>query len=256
MFIASKLLALLTQPLWWVIALLVFACFVGRRRPFLAQGLVGTALTLLLLLGWQPLPELLIRQLESRHAEFAPQAPLQDYAGAIVLGGGTASGHVAQAHIQPLVTDSAERLTTPVVMLRYNPHLRLVYTGGEGEWSGVGPSEAERARQFFDSMGLSSAQVIYESASRNTYENAVLTAQLPQIDKTQRWLLVTSAFHMPRSMATFAKAGWNVTAYPVDFRTGTDTPWLRYSLREGLTDWQLALHEYLGLLAYRITGRL
>lgn len=207
--------------------------------------------------GWQPLPELLIRQLESRHAEFAPQAPLQDYAGAIVLGGGTASGHVAQAHIQPLVTDSAERLTTPVVMLRYNPHLRLVYTGGEGEWSGVGPSEAERARQFFDSMGLSSAQVIYESASRNTYENAVLTAQLPQIDKTQRWLLVTSAFHMPRSMATFAKSRlerdrvsggfphWNIYAVAALF-----------TARKDCTNWQLALHEYLGLLAYRITGRL
>lgn len=256
MFIASKILALLTQPLWWVVALLVGASLVSPRQPVLGRRLVVTALTMLLTLGWQPLPDALLRQLENRYAEFAPQADLKDYVGVIVLGGGTESGHVAQAHVQPLMTDAAERLTAPVAMLRHNPHLQVVYTGGEGAWLGVGPSEAERARKYFDSMGLSPAQVRYESASRNTYENAVLTGQLPNIDKSQRWLLVTSAFHMPRAMATFAKAGWNISAYPVDFRTGTDTPWTSYTLRDGVANWQLLLHEWLGLLAYRVTGRL
>ena len=256
MFIASKTLALLTQPLWWVVALLVGACLVLPRQPVLGRRLVFTALTMLLTLGWQPIPDTLLRQLESRYTEFSPQANLKDYVGVIILGGGTESGQVAQAHTQPLMTDAAERLTAPVAMLRHNPHLHLVYTGGEGAWLGVGPSEAERARTYFDSMGLLPGQVRYESASRNTYENAVLTGELPQIDKSQRWLLVTSAFHMPRAMATFTKAGWNVSAYPVDFRTGTDTPWTSYSLRDGVANWQLLLHEWLGLLAYRITGRL
>ena len=256
MFIASKILALLTQPLWWVTVLLVMACLTVRRRPVLGQRLVATALAILLVLGWQPLPDRLIHQLESRYAEFPPQADLKDYVGVIVLGGGTESGHVVQAHVHPLVTDAAERLSATVAMVRRNPHLQVVYTGGEGEWLGLGPSEAERARMYFDSMGLSNQQVRYESVSRNTYENAVLTAQLPNREKTRRWLLVTSAFHMPRSMATFTKAGWNVSAYPVDFRTGTETPWTRYSLRDGVTNWQLLLHERLGLLAYRITGRL
>lgn len=256
MFIASKIVALLTQPLWWVVALLVSACVILPRKPVLGRRIIAAALTILLVLGWQPIPELAIRQLESSYTELSPQADLKDYVGVIVLGGGTESGHVAQAHLPPLMTDAAERLTTPVAMLRRNPHLRLVYTGGEGEWLGVGPSEAERARMFFDSMGVPQQQVMYESVSRNTFENAVLTAQLPDMDKTQRWLLVTSAYHMPRSMATFTKIGWNVTAYPVDFRTGTDTPWTSYSLRDGVANWELLLHEWLGLLAYRITGRL
>ncbi len=256
MFIASKILALLTQPLWWVVALLVSACLILPRKPVLGRRIAAAALTILLVLGWQPIPEWAIRELESSYTEFSPQANLKDFVGVIVLGGGTEIGYVAQAHGQPLLTNAAERLTAPVAMLRRNPHLRLVYTGGEGEWLGVGPSEAERARMFFDSMGVPLQQVAYESVSRNTYENAVLTAQLPNMDKTHRWLLVTSAFHMPRSMATFTKIGWNVTAYPVDFRTGRDTPWTRYSLRDGVANWQLLLHERLGLLAYRITGRL
>jgi uncharacterized SAM-binding protein YcdF (DUF218 family) len=117
-------------------------------------------------------------------------------------------------------------------------------------------SEAQRAKMFFDSVGLAGPGVEYEGASRTTHENATLTSQLQGIDITQRWLLVTSAWHMPRSMATFTKAGWNVTAYPVDFRTGLATPWNEYSVGSGLRSWQLVLHEYLGWVAYRMTGRL
>jgi uncharacterized SAM-binding protein YcdF (DUF218 family) len=134
--------------------------------------------------------------------------------------------------------------------------LHIVYSGGEGTLLGDGPSEAERARVFFDSMGLTDKQVQYESASRNTYENAVFSARLPGITTTQPWLLLTSASHMPRAMGTFTKAGWRVTAYPVDFRTGATTPWLDYSLREGTQKWQMVLHEWLGILSYRLTGRL
>ena len=253
-FFASKIFALLTQPLTWVLALLMVSLRV-RHRPKLARVLVGTALALLLLLGWQPLPDLLIRQLENQYAEIPPQADLRGYVGMVVLGGSTESSYVAQAHVQPLLNDAAERMTAPMAMLRANPHLRMIYTGGGPELPPGALTEAQRAKIFFDSMGLSGPAVVYETASRTTHENATLSAQLPGIDITQRWLLVTSAWHMPRAMTTFAKAGWNVTAYPVDFRTGWATPWTEYSLGSGLRSWQLALHELLGDLAYRLTGR-
>ena len=116
-------------------------------------------------------------------------------------------------------------------------------------------SEAERAKLFFDSMGVPPQRVMYESASHTTYENAILSAKVPGVDPTQRWLLLTSAFHMPRAMALFRKAGWNVTPYPVDFRTSNDTPWASYSLAGGADKWHLVLHELAGLLAYRLAGR-
>jgi uncharacterized SAM-binding protein YcdF (DUF218 family) len=245
----------LTQPLTWVLALLAIS-LMARRRPVLGRALVAGAMALLLLLGWQPLPDLLIRQLESQYTEIPPQADLSDYVGMVILGGATEASYVAIAHAQPLLNDAAERMTAPLAMLQKNPHLRVLYTGG-GTARGAGIiSEAQRAKVFFDSMGVSGAAVVYESASRTTHENATLAAQLPGVDITQRWLLVTSAWHMPRSMATFTKAGWNVTAYPVDFRTGQATPWTEYSLGSGLRSWQLVLHELLGRLAYRISGRL
>lgn len=255
MSILADLFSLSTQPLVWVLMLLALGLLAGRRIV-LARVFVGGAMALLLLLGWKPLPDMLIRQLETQHREMPPQADLRSYVGMVVLGGSTEASFVATAHAQPLLNDAAERMTAPLAMLRNNPHLRMVYTGG-GTAKGVGAiSEAQHAKMFFDSVGLTGLGVEYEGASRTTHENATLTAQLPSVDITQRWLLVTSAWHMPRSMATFAKAGWNVTAYPVDFRTGLATPWNEYSLGSGLRSWQLAFHECLGWLAYRMTGRL
>ena len=256
MFFASKILALVTQPLLWVFVLLVLSLLVLQRWPRTGRRLVGTALAVLVLMAWKPLPEAIIRQLESRYPEMAPSAKLEGYVGVVVLGGATESGRTQMAHVQPMLNDAAERMTGTVAVLRANPQLRVLFTGGEGALMGVGQSEAERAKMFFDSLGLSGPQVQYESASRNTYENAVLTAKLQGVDPTQRWLLVTSAWHMPRSMATFAKAGWNVTAYPVDFRTGDSSDWLDFSMAGGAVEWQLALHELVGLLAYKLTGRL
>jgi uncharacterized SAM-binding protein YcdF (DUF218 family) len=254
MFVLGKILGGVTQPLAWVVALLVLALWTLRRRPALAHALTTAALGLLLFLGWLPAPNALLHNLESRYAEVPPQADLQPYVGMIVLGGAFEHGYVAQDHRQPVLNDGAERMVAPVAAARRYPTLQIVFTGGEGTVFGTGPSEAERARVLFESLGFTGERVRYESASRTTYENAVLTAQLPGLERSQPWLLVTSAWHMPRSMAVFRKAGWNVTAYPVDFRTGNSTPWAEYSLREGVTRWQLVLHEWLGMLAYGTRG--
>ena len=255
MFLASKIFALLTQPLIWVGALLAASLLV-RRNPERSRKLIMAALGLLLLIGWLPLPDLLIRHLESQYAEMPPDANLDQFAGIVVLGGASEPGYIAQGHTQPLLNHAAERMTAPVALLVHNPHLRIVFTGGEGTLLGIESTEAQRAKVFFDSMGIASSHVAYEAGSRTTYENAVLTGQLPGMDVTQRWLLVTSAWHMPRSMATFAQAGWNVTAYPVDFRTGLTTPWTAYALESGTHKWELVLHELLGWWAYRVLGRL
>lgn len=256
MFLLSKILALITQPLGWVALLMLLALLWARSKPRRAQRLLAGALGLLLLIGWQPPPHAVLRQLESQYPEFAPQADLRGYVGVIVLGGATESGYIAQAHSQPQVTDGAERMTAAVAVLQRNPDIRMVYSGGEGELLGTGPSEAERARVFFESLGATGPRMRYEAVSRNTHENAVLTAKMDGIDSTQRWLLITSAWHMPRAMGTFTKAGWNVTAYPVDFRTAPSTPWTEYSLRGGVQQWQLTLHELIGLLAYKLAGRM
>jgi uncharacterized SAM-binding protein YcdF (DUF218 family) len=104
-------------------------------------------------------------------------------------------------------------------------------------------------------MGVPRSALTLETRSQNTYENAVFTQALPGLDAQQPWLLLTSAWHMPRSLTTFKKAGWNVTPYPVDFRTAGTTPLGTYNLGEGAERWELLLHEWIGMAAYRLSGR-
>jgi uncharacterized SAM-binding protein YcdF (DUF218 family) len=255
MFIASKLLSFATQPLAWVLVLLLAGLLLMPVWRQWGMRLAWTALAALLLQGWEPLPDALLRQLEAKHHAPTPGTPLQPFAGAVVLGGALESAYVWQGHGQPALNEAAERMTTAVALLKQQPHLRLLFTGGEGELFAGDLTEADRAKIFFDQMGLDPQRVTYESASHTTYENAVLTARLPGVNPGQPWLLVTSASHMPRALATFVKAGWNVTPYPVDYRTGQHTPWTQYSLAEGARKWHTLLHEWVGLLAYRLAGR-
>jgi uncharacterized SAM-binding protein YcdF (DUF218 family) len=254
MFVAAKLLTFITQPLAWVALLLAMALWLPHRWRRASTALSWSALIVLLLQGWEPLPDALLRRLEQQYPAPA-RIDLQRYAGVVVLGGATDSSYVWEGHTQPALNGAPERMTAALPLLQQAPRLKLLFTGGEGKLIAKGLTEAERARRFYASMGVDPKRLLLESASRTTYENAVLSAQLPGVDKTQPWLLLTSAWHMPRSMATFQKAGWNVTPWPADYRAGLETPWMQYSLVQGAEKWRTALHEILGLWVYRLSGR-
>ena len=258
MFVIGKILDWSLHPLNWVAVLLgcsLLASLNPAWPPLRARRLALSAIALLMATGCQSVPDALIAHLESQYTEYAPAANLSQYAGIIVLGGAMESGQISARHLQPGLNDSAERMTAAIAIWRHNPQLKVVFTGGEGELMGSGPSEAQRARAFFVSQGMPDEAMILEDQSRSTWENAVFTARLPGIDNQKPWLLLTSAWHMPRSMATFQKMGWNVTAYPVDFRSGGVTSLSSYSISGGAVRWELYLHEVIGLLSYRLMGR-
>jgi uncharacterized SAM-binding protein YcdF (DUF218 family) len=197
--------------------------------------------------GWQAPVDALLRQLlEDRYA--VPAGAPQGYDGVIVLGGALEHDYLQLGRDQVGLNDAAERMTMAVQLMRASSTLQLLFTGGNAALMPVGPSEAELARRFFAAQGVDPARTRYESASRTTAENARLSARLPGIDPHRRWLLLTSAWHMPRALALFRAAGWNVTPYPVDFRTGASTPWTRYSIERGARSWSLLLHELVGQL--------
>lgn len=254
MFVLSKLLAFVTQPLSWVALVLLAGVLMLRRWPRMGHRLCTLALLTLLVQGWMGPPTALLHHLESRYPARDTLPDAERYAGVVVLGGALELPDLWEAHGQPALNGAAERMTAPLELLQRHAHLQLLFTGGHGQLLGQGLSEAQRAAWFYRTMGVPAQRLLLESASRNTHENAVLSAALPGVDKTRPWLLVTSAWHMPRAMATFEKAGWNVTAYPVDFTTARTVDWTAYALSHGL--WEMALHEYLGLLVYRLSGRL
>ncbi len=255
MFLASQLLGFLLEPLIWVLVPLVAGVVVLRRRPRGGRLLCATALAALLLSGWEAVPNAILRSMELRYPPPPAPAQMQDYVGVVVLGGALSNWRLWAEHGQPALNEAAERMTAAASLAHRYPHLQLLFTGGSVEVVDKGLTEAERARQFFDEQGVPAGRVWYESGARTTAENATLSARVPGVDPRQRWLLLTSAYHMPRSMAVFEAAGWNVRPYPVDYRTGSRASWYDFSLHYGPQAWTLALHEWIGLLAYRWAGR-
>ncbi|QHJ00174.1 YdcF family protein [Xylophilus rhododendri] len=256
-FVVSKLLSALTQPLSWVFLLMLAGLWRGRRQAARGRAMLWTGLLLILLLGWLPLPDLLLRRLEQ--AQPVPAAPGDPqwaaYAGVVVLGGALENAYVRDGNGQVALNGAAERMTMAIALARAHPRLKIVFTGGDGTLLRQTESEAAQARQYFREMGLADGQVLFESASRTTYENALYSAQLPGMDIHRPWLLLTSGWHMPRSLATFRKLGWTVTPYAVDYLAGRSTPWTQYAMVKSLSHWQIAVHETIGLWAYGLSGQ-
>lgn len=252
MFVVSKLLSAITQPAFWLLLLWLLSLLLPSRRQKLARSLQWLGLVSMVLLGVMALPDALVRPLENRYP-VPTEAQLAQSAGVIVLGGALERPEIFQTHRQVPLGNSAERMSVPVGWMQRYPQLELVFSGGEGRLLKTGVTEAEMAGQFYAEQGLDMRRVQLEDGARTTRENAQRVAQLLGERCRQPWLLVTSAWHMPRSMEEFAATGCQITPYPVDFLTGDDTPWSEYSLANGLLRWQTALHEWLGLLAYRVT---
>jgi uncharacterized SAM-binding protein YcdF (DUF218 family) len=253
-FLASKSLSFIEQPLNLVAILLLVGMICWRRRPRLARRIAVAGVLLFFAIGFTAPPRSVLRAFEETYAPTT--VPLESLAGAIILGGSEDVGIKAVERGQVLVNGAAERLTTGTRLLRQYPRYVVVHTGLSGHADTRGMTESEMARLFFTEQQADLSRVIFESGARDTYENALFTRQLPGVDTTRRWLLVTSALHMPRSMAVFEKLGWDVEPMPVDYRTGRTLKVVDYSIVGGALDWQAALHEVLGFAAYWLTGRL
>lgn len=254
-FVASKLFWLVVDPINFILilGLLGLGLSFGKTAR-VGRGLAAVAIVLIAVAGFSPLGALLLRPLEDRFPP--PPADMPAPTGIIVLGGATDAG-LTLARGVPTLLPAAARLTTGVALARRFPKARLVFTGGAASLSGKGVSEAPAVRDLWLSLGVPAAQMTFEEKSRNTWENAIFTRALVKPKPDETWLLVTSAWHMPRSMGIFRKAGFKVTAYPVDYETygnGRDWQLPRLSLEE-MMRLDNAMHEWIGLSAYRLTGR-
>lgn len=253
-FALSKVFWYLVQPLH-LIALLALAALglklLGRGRA--AAALAVCALSLTILVGYLPIPGTGLRILEDRFPR--PDLGGTPPDGIIVLGGALVAGPLGIERGAVPLNGQAERLTEAVVLAERYPDARLVFTGGSGSLNPEGATEAELARRFFAEQGIDPERMVLETRSRNTYENAVNTQSLVDPAAASRWLLVTSALHMPRSMGVFRARGWEVIPYPVDYKTSASTPGAAFDLHVGAELAWFAAHEWIGLIAYRVTGR-
>jgi uncharacterized SAM-binding protein YcdF (DUF218 family) len=255
-FFASKVLGFVATPSNFLIGcvvvggLLLFTRFArAGRRLVLAAGV------LLLLFGVTPLSKLLILPLDQRFPPWDSAGRAPD--GIIVLGGSVVPKFLDRG-VHSLLNEAAERVTAAVELARRYPETKIVLSGGSATiLPGIRHTESEATAALLETLGVPRARLIIEDRSRTTAENATFTKTIADVKPGERWLLITSASHMPRAVGTFRKAGFPVEAFSVDTKTsGPDDlvrPFDKMSSGLKLTD--AAVHEWVGLVAYWLAGR-
>jgi len=230
------------------------AVLLATRFRQAGSRIVTLGIVSLLVLGYSPLGNLLLLPLSERFPAWSAGGRAPD--GIIVLGGAI-DPERSQARGSLEMDASAERIVTMLQLARRFPAARIVFSGGSANLIEEAVPEAPIAGDLLEDFGTPRDRIVLESESRTTAENAEFTRKLVSPKPGERWLLVTSAFHMPRSIGAFRKAGFDVEAYPVDWRTRgwRDGSMPFTALSAGLARTDVAIHEWIGLIAYWATGR-
>ncbi|MBZ9966990.1 YdcF family protein, partial [Mesorhizobium sp. BR1-1-2] len=214
----------------------------------------GLAFLILALSAWTSLGAMMLDPLEERF----PRPPLpQKVDGIVVLGGGF-EGAINLARGGYELNSGGDRMVETAVLARRFPDAKVVVSGGNGELFLDAEGDAATAPRLLGALGVAPERLILEGKSRNTYENAVFTKALIAPKPGETWLLVTSAYHMPRAKALFDKAGFATVPWPVDYRTsGREGIGLfRDNPADSLQATTMAMREWIGLFAYWLSGRI
>jgi uncharacterized SAM-binding protein YcdF (DUF218 family) len=254
-FTLSKTLGFFAVPSNLLLSIAVLGLvLMGTRFVRCGRRLAIAGVLLLAIAGLSPLGNALMVPLEQRFPPWSAERGAPD--GIIVLGGAIGPA-MSAVRGEPSLNESAERVTVVAALARRFPQARIVFSGGDASLFGGGESEAKFAVPLFESFGIARERIELEGASRNTHENASLTKALVNPKPKERWLLVTSAHHMPRAVGCFRQVGFAVEAYPVDWRTSgrNDLSAPFGSVAAGLARTDTAAREWIGLLMYWLTGR-
>lgn len=252
-FYLSKVLWFFVQPLNLVIFLLLaglVAAMFGRRRLATAGSVL--AVLILALSTWTELGAIMISPLEDRF----PMPPLpQRVDGIIVLGGGF-EGAINAVRGGYEINGAGDRIVEAAVLARRFPTAKIAISGGTVQMLVKGEGDADSGPRLLTALGVTGDRLILENKSRNTYENAVLTKELVAPKPGETWLLVTSAYHMPRATALFDKAGFPTVPWPVDYMTPGTESIGSFPADNGLEVTTTAIREWIGLVAYWLSGRI
>lgn len=251
----------MSEVLWYVampssvlLALAVLALVAAwAGRPLLAGALLAVPVAALAVLSVVPLDEVLAAPLEGR---LAPPDPMPTQVDGVVVLGGAVDDRVSRARGQLALDGAGERVLAALALARRYPGVPLVFTGVYADVLTLGwPGSA--GPDGFVASALAGHSVRTLGAARSTYEEASLARDAVEPASGERWLLVTSALHMPRAHATFATLGWDTVPYPVDYRSpgGTAAPRIgRPGARLAALD--TVVREWGALWIYRRSGRI
>jgi uncharacterized SAM-binding protein YcdF (DUF218 family) len=255
-FYIAKVANILLEPLYilsfFLLALVFLLLFTNLKKVifFFTKFL----LILFLFFGYTPLSSFLLSKIE----DFIKPSryPIQQLTGIIVLGGSFGLELESKERNEILLNDSAERLTKALEIYKKNPKVLILFSGYSNKLKPPGWNESDIAKKFFLDQGVRFENLIFESQSRNTFENIKYSKDIIANYKGT-WGLITSASHMPRSYYTFKRQGLILEPIIVDYKTGTSQIfWINFDIKKGLVHWKLILREIVGISYYKITSKI
>ena len=255
-FYIARVANYLLEPLYilsfFLLILILLILFTNYKKLtiFSAKFL----LILFLFFGYTPLSNFLLNKIE----DFIKPSkyPAQQLTGVIILGGSFDLESESKERNEVLLNSSAERLTKALEIYKKNPRLLILFSGASNKIKPIGWSESDMAKKFFLEQGVRSENLIFENKSRNTFENIIYSKDIIKNNKGT-WGFVTSAYHIPRSYFAFKKQGLVLEPISVDYRTGiTSIFWINFDIKKGLENWNIILHEVVGISYYKITGKI
>ena len=233
---------------------LIGLMLLATRWRRLGSRLMIVSLALLAICAWSPLGKLLLYPLETRFPAWDASNGAPD--GIIVLGG-PIDADLSVAHGTAVLSAAGDRIVATAALAHRYPRTRVLYTGGSANLLSNDAKEADFAADLFENLGIARSRLVMERSSRNTLENAEFSKALVNPKPGERWLMVTSAFHMPRAVGLFRKAGFSVEAYPVDWKLGRGAELFTFFnlAGDGLSRTDTAVREWMGLFAYWAAGK-
>lgn len=244
----ASLLILVLIAFWWLLRRAKSDQRVALVRRLLL-GLIGVWL----LIGAFPVGEWVAITLEK---PFPPNTALPAQIGGVIVLGGPELILQSKVWQQPQYRSAAERVHAALVLAHRYPQAKIVFTGGSASLKNQTDKGSQVNQALMQQLGLTAPRFMYESESRNTSENAIRPQALLHPQPGEHWVLVTSAWHMPRSIAVFCKQGWQMIPYPVDYLSAPGHLLrIEWDPARHLEELKNATKEWLGLLVYRLTGK-
>lgn len=253
-FYISKLIWLLISPdniLLILIILSLILLYIGKSKA--AKILLSTVSGILIFIAFVPLGEWILYPLENR---FPTNPILPEKIDGIIVLSGAENPLLSNAWEQVELGTAAERNLSFLTLARKYPNAKLIFTGGTGSLIYQDYKAADIAKTLFEQQTFDTSRILFERESRNTYENVIYSKKLIKPIKNENWILITTSWHMPRSVGIFCKSGWPVLPYPVDHQTNKDNLFrINFDLLNNLFTLKTAIKEWLGIFAYYLSGK-
>ena len=253
-FFISKLIWLFVSPdslLLILIIITLVLLYIGKQKQ--AKILLSVISAILLFVSLFPIGEWLLYPLESR---FSNNPALPEQVDGIIVLSGSEDALLSSVWNQVEVGNAAERNLSFLTLARQYPKAKLVFTGGTGSLINQEYKAADVAKNLFEQQDFDTKRILFERESRNTYENVIYSKKIVKPQKNENWILITTSWHMPRSVGIFCKSEWSVIPYPVDHQTNKDNLFrIDFDLLNNLYTLKTAIKEWLGLFAYYLTGK-